>query len=64
MKGNLSAQVVASDEYTQKAQELYAILNIEDNSHITIEEISQEYEKCLQLSQKQNINDSIFYAYR
>ena len=64
MKENLSAQVVASDEYTQKAQELYAILNIEDNSHITIEEISQEYEKCLQLSQKQNINDSIFYAYR
>ena len=64
MNENLSAQVVASDEYTQKAQELYAILNIEDNSHITIEEISQEYEKCLQLSQRQNINDSIFYAYR
>ncbi len=64
MNENLSAQVVASDEYTQKAQELYSILNIEDNSHITIEEISQEYEKCLQLSQKQNINDSIFYAYR
>lgn len=64
MNINLSTQVIASDEYTKKAQELYAILNIDDNNHMTLEELSKEYEKCLQLSQKQNIDDSIFYANR
>ena len=64
MNTNLSTQVIASDEYTKKAQELYAILNIDGNNHMTLEELSEEYEKCLQLSQKQNIDDSIFYANR
>lgn len=60
----LSTQVIQADEYTRKAQELYAVLKIEDNSHLTVEEISKEYENCLQLTQKQNIDDSVFYVNR
>ena len=64
MKSYLPIQELNTEDYTKKAQKLYAILNIENDNHLSIEEITQEYEKCFQSSQKQNINDLLFYANR
>ncbi len=64
MKSYLSMQEFIAEDYTKKAQELYAILNIGSDNHLSIEEITQEYEKCFQSSQKQNVNNLLFYANR
>ena len=61
---SLSAQTVETDEYTRLAQKLYAALCIQNETHLSIEEISKEYENSFQLIQKKNIDESIFYLNR
>ena len=64
MFSNTQNQAIIKDEYTQKAQGLYAVLNISKDDYWTVEEIAQEYEEMIQSAQKKNIEDSTFYINR
>ena len=64
MNTKFSTQSIDSDEYTKKAQKLYAILNIDSSDHLTVRELAEEYEKRLQITQKQSVDDYIFYLTR
>ena len=54
MAHDLTTKEVLEDEYTKKVQALYAILNLNEQDYISLEQLSMEYENCLQNLQIKN----------